>query len=137
MVGSKRVLIRVIRMFFLSVFSVFAVNNVDWRFFRLKVLIMRILVRFFWVRLLRLENVVCVSLKRLCKVSSLRLIMIVIIGIGNRENKVNCQLICVDIIINIAQFIISEFISVSIFFSAVNTTRSTLLVVRVMRLSVR
>lgn len=90
MVGSKRVLIRVIRMFFLSVFSVFAVNNVDWRFFRLKVLIMRILVRFFWVRLLRLENVVCVSLKRLCKVSSLRLIMIVIIGIGNRENKVNC-----------------------------------------------
>lgn len=51
---------------------------------------MWILVRFFWVWLLRLENVVCVSLKCLCKVLLLCLIMIVIIGIGNRVNKVNC-----------------------------------------------
>ncbi|STN26190.1 Uncharacterised protein [Escherichia coli] len=39
--------------------------------------------------------------------------MIAITGIGNRENKVNCQLICVDIIINTAQPITSESTSVS------------------------
>ncbi|SRN37212.1 Uncharacterised protein [Shigella flexneri] len=137
MVGSKRASIRATRMFFLPVSSASAANNADWRSSRPKALIMRILVRLSWVRSLRLENAACASLKRSCKASPLRLIMIAITGIGNRANKVNCQLICVDIIINTAQPITSESTSVSTPSPAANTTRSTSLVARAMRSPVR